>query len=502
MLKIKLREYQQNIVNSILANGNTLVVLPTGLGKTFIAVKLIEHYLSKGQILIMAPTRPLVEQHYKTIMDNMSFTVGDGDNDNDDVVKLITGVIPPTERKKLWASKIIISTPQTVRNDIIKGNYNFSPVLCVFDEAHKTVGNYAYTYVSDKAKEAGSLILGLTASPGGDKKKIQSIIDALYINNVEVRNHNDPDVSKYVEETKIKWIHLKLSDDLKRVSNIINDLMDEQITILRKWGFTGPLTYKSQLLRLRPRIFSNKSNGKYIILSRYTSLFSLVHMKELLETQGASSLLKYIDKLKTKDSKAAARIITDRRLLFIETILKTDPEHPKLDKLVDILQNNETKQAIVFVQYRTQIDRIVEILCLRGMSAVKFVGQGKGYSQKDQRVTLERFRNNEFRILVASSVGEEGLDIPSVDLVIFYEPIGSAIRTIQRKGRAGRVKAGEVIILVTKDTQDEALYWISKKKEKKMQTILQGYSKSSTILTKSSNIISKNKNQKDLTDYF
>jgi ERCC4-related helicase len=53
-------------------------------------------------------------------------------------------------------------------------------------------------------------------------------------------------------------------------------------------------------------------------------------------------------------------------------------------------------------------------------------------SQEEQSAVLESFRNGEFDVLVATSIAEEGLDIPEVDLVVFYEPIPSEIRYIQR----------------------------------------------------------------------
>ena len=89
-------------------------------------------------------------------------------------------------------------------------------------------------------------------------------------------------------------------------------------------------------------------------------------------------------------------------------------------------------------------------------------------SQKEQKKMLDDFRNGMFNVLVATSIGEEGLDIPKVDLVVFYEPIPSAIRSIQRRGRTGRQEKGRVIILMVKGTRDEAYRWVAHHKEKKM----------------------------------
>ena len=92
--------------------------------------------------------------------------------------------------------------------------------------------------------------------------------------------------------------------------------------------------------------------------------------------------------------------------------------------------------------------------------------------QEEQAQVLDSFRRGEFSVLVATSIAEEGLDIPEVDLVIFYEPIPSEIRYIQRRGRTGRRTSGSVIILAAKDTIDERYLNASKRRIEKMNQTL------------------------------
>jgi Fanconi anemia group M protein len=113
-----------------------------------------------------------------------------------------------------------------------------------------------------------------------------------------------------------------------------------------------------------------------------------------------------------------------------------------------------------------------------GAKAVRFVGQASkrediGLSQDEQKQIIEDFRNKEYNFLVCTSVGEEGLDIPSVDMVVFYEPVPSEIRKIQREGRTGRKRAGKVVVLITKNTMDESRYWASHYKQKRMRKALE-----------------------------
>lgn len=115
-----------------------------------------------------------------------------------------------------------------------------------------------------------------------------------------------------------------------------------------------------------------------------------------------------------------------------------------------------------------------------GINAKVFVGQAKkgtgknetGLSQREQQEIISDFSLGKINILVATQIGEEGLDIPEVNAVIFYEPIPSAIRMIQRRGRTARLAPGKLIILITKNTRDEAYYWAAFHKEKKMYQVL------------------------------
>ncbi|MCD6226983.1 DEAD/DEAH box helicase family protein [Candidatus Micrarchaeota archaeon] len=464
MLRIAPRDYQKRIYNSIINNGNTIVVLPTGLGKTLIALMIIDdNYQKGGKSIFLAPTRPLVEQHFSSILTKT-------DIPSQDVV-MITGTIPSNKRKELWDRKVVISTPQTVANDIKKGIINFDYSVCIFDEVHRAIGKYAYTEIANIAKRNGALLIGLTASPGSDRKKIKEIMAHLGITNVEIGDKNDKDISPYLHQTKIRWISVELPDELKKVSNILRTMIKEKVAFFSSWGIKGNMFSKSYLVKLKDKLLKMTSSRKYLLLSQYAYLFNLIHLLELIETQGSTTGLKYIEKLKGRDSKAVKAMFNDKRFVEVINLLNSGVEHPKLSKLVALVKH-EKGQIIIFSQYVSQIRLISKKLDDNDILNHIFIGQRKGFTQKKQKEIIERFRNKEFNVLVSSSVGEEGLDIPSVDTVIFFEPIPSAIRSIQRRGRAGRARAGQVIILMTKDTQDEVFYWSSYHKEKKMKKIM------------------------------
>ena len=120
-------------------------------------------------MLILAPTRPLVNQHRTSCEKFLDI--------DDEKIISFTGRVSPEKRINLFEkSKIIISTPQIIKNDLVRGRYDLKQVsLVIFDEAHKTKGNYAYNFVSSEYINSCSdpLILGLTASPGKDYYRIQ-----------------------------------------------------------------------------------------------------------------------------------------------------------------------------------------------------------------------------------------------------------------------------------------------------------------------------------------
>jgi len=165
--KIKPRKYQQEIFETC-KEKNCLVVLPTGLGKTLIALMLtIERMkLFPGEkVLFLAPTKPLAEQHLKYFKRNLPELFGE--------MQLFTGSVNTEKRKKIWqTADIIFSTPQCIANDLKKRMYSLKDVcLLIEDEAHRCIKNYDYRYIAEEYKNQSNhpRIIGLTASPGSEK---------------------------------------------------------------------------------------------------------------------------------------------------------------------------------------------------------------------------------------------------------------------------------------------------------------------------------------------
>lgn len=476
------RAYQLAIAQSALSNGNTLVVLPTGLGKTLIAFLVMQEQVKKGRIqessgspvsttasqlriFFLAPTKPLVRQHQQSFLQLTSFPEED--------TALITGEITPKNRVELWKKRIIFSTPQTLQNDLLAHRTDASSSLCIIDEAHRSIGRYAYTFVAEKCAESGALLLGLTASPGGDRQRIQEIVDALGIQNIEIRTAEDADVAPYVQPLEVNYIRVPLGQRFSEVRRQLQEMLNQHAHSLAGLGFHAPTRSKKGLVELRTKILRASDRVKYTALSYYSSIFNLVHMLELIETQGLATFLAYVEKLRARDdTKAKRRIFSDERFKIALDLCIDAEEHPKLAELLKLLASHRTEKILVFAQYRKQVETIVSALRANGFSSERFLGKKDGVTADEQRKTIDRFRAGEFSVMVATSIGEEGLDIPSVDTVVFFEPIPSEIRSIQRRGRAGRLKAGKVFVLITTGTKDEASFHSARKKEENMNRIV------------------------------
>lgn len=485
------RLYQETILATC-ASANTLVVLPTGLGKTAIAVLLAIHRLQSypgSKVLFLAPTRPLVLQHQTTFTELTSFHLDD--------YAVFTGHVQPELRgKQFAAAKIIFSTPQGLENDIINKIITLSDVsLIIFDEAHRAAGDYSYVFIAKKYMEQAryARILALTASPGGTTEDIHAVMQSLYIEKVEVRHEEDADVKGYVQEVHTEWITVALPADLLKIIQHLHTAFTSKLEELKRDNTikTTQLS-KTQILGLQRELSSRIAQGeKDFSLMRGLSLLAeamkLSHALELAETQGVYALNEYISKLTeqaaTTKVKATQNLVKDQSFrtakLLTEQMLAAGTEHPKLPALISIVKKElqeEKKKIIIFNQYRDQAETISKALTKEGITSTVFVGQQKkknyGLSQKEQKKILDRFSLGEFSCLIATSVAEEGLDIPKVDAVIFYEPIPSAIRTVQRRGRTGRLEKGTVYVLIAKGTRDEAYRWSSAHKERTMYAAL------------------------------
>ncbi len=492
-LKMEPREYQGAIFKTC-KEKDCLVVLPTGTGKTLIALMTAIYRFKKfptEKILILAPTRPLIEQHFESFKKNLPEDWAD--------IQLFTGKTPAKKRKEIWrTAEMIFSTPQCIANDLDKMLYKLDEVsLLIVDECHRCLKNYAYNRVAQKYKTQATnkRVLALTASPGGDKKTITQVCKNLGIEAVEIRTRNSPDVKPYLQELEFEKIDVEFPAEFIEIKVLLEEIYNRKVSELKHRRVIFGYASKTMILKTQARLMNEirrkKDMNNMLAVSACATALKISHALTLLETQTVSSFIAYLKDLfkqsSEKKSRGVQKLVKDPSFAKAYTLATTlNKEHPKLHVLKNIVEKqfskNSNSRIIVFAQFRETVLTISEELNkIAGVRADNFVGQaiknhakGKttGLKQKEQGAMIEKFKTGEINVLVATSIAEEGLDIPEVNEVIFYEPIPSAIRKIQRTGRTARLSKGKLKILVTKKTMDEIFHYVAQSKEKNMRSAI------------------------------
>ncbi len=453
---IEYREYQVKLAK-IAINKNTLILLPTGLGKTTIALLIIADILKKSnkKVLLMAPTRVLVNQHYTFLKEHLKIID----------IAIITGEHLINKRKDGWNNSIICATPQVVANDLEHGIIKPDEFgLVIFDEAHRAIGNHAYTKIAKLLKDYARII-ALTATIPTELSKAKEIRDNLFIEHIEHRDENSPDIKPYIHDTIIESIEVELPLIIRKIREHISNAIDKRIDILKKSNIIRSNSI-TELINAKEYdiIKSNKELAKTI----FTAI-RLYHALKILDTQSLKAFVMFCERLKSKRTIGMYSLLNDQDFKNAYEIARgaliSNIEHPKIDKLKEII-SNERGKVLIFTSYRDNVEVLYKELLRNGYKVGYLIGKaGEDGLKEDEQVSMvEMFRNNTINILIATNVGEEGLDISECNLVIFYDNVPSVIRFIQRKGRTGRKSRGRVILLVTKDTLDEAYSYISRRK--------------------------------------
>ncbi|NLA39419.1 MAG: DEAD/DEAH box helicase family protein [Methanomicrobiales archaeon] len=490
---IEERRYQLSIALRAL-DANTMVVLPTGLGKTAIALLVAASRLRshQGKVLMLAPTKPLVEQHLRFFKQFILLQEESEPQESD--FAMFTGDTPPARRAEAWeACRICFATPQVIKNDCLAGRYSLNDVaLLVIDECHRAVGNYAYVFIARRycTTADNPLLLAVTASPGGDQEKVQEVCRNLHIEAVETRVETDEDVRPYVHEREIRYVDVYLPEELQAALLALRGLVESRLGRLARLNFQVPKPDKISIkalnllnAQIQQRIQSQDPSA-FIAASLHAECMKLRHAILLTETQGSEALRLYLDRLSTEGasstgSKASKHLVSDPVYQnLLEEAGRWDRElHPKVAIICELVQAqlaaHPESRIIVFATYRDTVRTLADAISGCGIACERFIGQAsrdteRGLTQKEQIEILNRFREGEIRCLIATSVGEEGLDVPSTDMVIFYEAVPSEIRSIQRKGRTGRSGSGTIVVLVTKGTSDETFRYVSQTRERAM----------------------------------
>ncbi|KAL8627814.1 hypothetical protein Q9189_006496 [Teloschistes chrysophthalmus] len=491
----KIREYQYSIVGKGLYN-NTLVALPTGLGKTFIAATVMLNWFrwtKDAQLVFVAPTRPLVSQQVKACFEIAGIPRS--------TTTMLTGATPPGVRAEEWRSKrVFFMTPQTIVNDLKTGICDPKKlVLLVVDEAHRATGGYAYVEVVQFLRRFNQSfrVLALTATPGSSIEGVQEVIDGLGISRIEIRTEESIDIRQYVHARKVETKLFDNSEEMVKIMDLfakaLQPLVDKLCTMNAYWGRDPMSLTPYGCNQARTRWMASdpgrKANMgiKGMVNTIFSVLASLAHGIELLKFHGigpfyhkALSFRNETRDAGNKGSKYRRQIDEDenfqkmmsRMQLWINSADFIG--HPKLEYLQGVVLGHfldagegrgatapSSTRIMVFAHYRDSAEEIARVL-KRHDPMVRprvFVGQAnskgsEGMDQKTQLDVIQKFQSGIYNTLVATSIGEEGLDIGEVDLIICFDASASPIRMLQRMGRTGRKRAGKIVVTLMRGKEE------------------------------------------------
>ena len=512
----EIRDYQYSIVMRGLYH-NLLVALPTGLGKTFVAATIMLNWFrwtSNAQIVFVAPTKPLVSQQVEACFQTVGIPRS--------ATTMLTGGTSPGIRAEEWQSKrVFFMTPQTIINDLKTGICDPKRiVLLVVDEAHRATGSYAYVEVVKFLRRFNTSfrVLALTATPGSSVEGVQEVIDGLGISRVEIRMEESLDIRQYVHTRKVDTVLFENSEEMVMIMDSFSKALQpvlNKLNAMNAYWAKDPMTLTPYgLTQARQKWMQeagrNASFGiKGMVISIFTILASLAHSIELLKFHG---IVPFFHKVRSfreetpdgeKGSKYKREILDSdsfkKMMLRIQSWIN-NPNfvgHPKLDYLQGVALKHFADHAVdqgisressssntrimVFVHYRDSAEEVVRLL-KRSEPMIRphvFVGQAsargsEGMDQKRQLDIIGKFKDGTYNTLVATSIGEEGLDIGEVDLIVCYDASASPIRMLQRMGRTGRKRAGNIVVTLMKDKEEHSFAKAKDNYEKMQKMIANG----------------------------
>tara|TARA_A100001037_G_scaffold189259_1_gene169446 strand:+ start:4042 stop:5757 length:1716 start_codon:yes stop_codon:yes gene_type:complete len=480
---IEARAYQLEAADEALT-GSTMLVLPTAAGKTVVAWMVIAERLERtsGWVLVVAPTVALVEQHLRGLASILEAI---------EPVS-ITGQNPVSKRPEIWeSSRVIVATPQVVRNDVTRGVLDLSECsLLVVDEAHHATGEHAMAQVGEMyhLQSSEPLVFATTASPGSRKDHVREICTRLGIERIHLRPTEDPLLAKHLAGLELQEIRVTVPDEIRELAEPLilwqRGIVDRQKR-LGRYVMPGAISHaglSNAMDRAQAAISRGETNA-YQSVSQIATAMRLHHLINHLLSQGCAASREFLLRLSSGDrstTKSTRGFLRDPRISgLISSLEEMDELHSKVGAVRRLirerLRRDPRSRVIVFATFRDTVSALeLALSALDGARPVRFVGQSsrdgsEGLTAKQQVERLDEFRDGSANVLVATSVGEEGLDIPSADLVIFYEPVTSEIRTIQRRGRTGRHREGEVVVLIAEETRDEGAWVAAERREEHMR---------------------------------
>ena len=479
------RRYQLYAISRALFS-NTLVCYPTGLGKTLIAAVVMHNFFRwfpESKVVFIAPTKPLVAQQMKACHKFMGL--------DESAISEMTGKASGENRKVVWNDKevrVYFCTPQTFWNDVKRGICPYDRISCVVvDECHRATGQADIVKaVKDmrNVKQCKFRVLGLSATPGSSHEQVQEVIDSLGISTLVFKDETDQDVAPYVhnKRSEVVVVNPDCAGNASRcmlmatLQRIVGDLSS-------KGHYYGVADAERVTRFAMQNAKKACKKSTWTVAGQFIQAQILADLRDQLDGYGPKTALSFLQSKMVEEKHLKSLHSSDPQFAhFVASLQRAQGSNPKLEKLKKILHEFFTsdpgrtatrtagavgplavRRAIIFASLRDGVASIVDALETMSplVRAKMFIGQGgggkgqTGMKQSEQKQVLADFSTGACNLLVATCIGEEGLDIPNVDLIVCFDAISSPTRALQRQGRTGRHGDGRIIYLVTAGQEED-----------------------------------------------
>nr|NP_001292234.1 probable ATP-dependent RNA helicase DHX58 [Crassostrea gigas]AGQ42556.1 retinoic acid-inducible protein 1 [Crassostrea gigas] len=500
------RQYQNELALPAQRGQNCIIIAPTGSGKTFVAVKIIKHHLENREIqrekkiAFVVEKNNLATQQSETINRHVTckLKVVSGDTMRDEDFKDLAVLLSQFD--------VFVITAQMLVNAMDKRNLRIESFsLIIFDECHHCHGGHSFyktmiPYHDKKLEDPEERIIlpqivGFTASIGVGKANTQGQV----VNHIKTMMANlDADALVSVKENYFELVTKMNTPDntilkipkrkIDQFGAIIKDLMVKTEDCLAlandklpdKNALSPPSTKGNeeytqwlQTSLMDAGVRADRDLSPFLFtIRKYLEIYNeaLIIHSNARASDALCYILQNIQDLQISDT--GTEIEIRAKTLFENVreelnICATDDqkceENPLLMKLKEIILETHREESnmrgIVFVRTRVVADIIASWMKetdeLKQIKARKYTGaQARGTdggsTKSKQRETIELFTKGDFKVIVATTIAEEGLDIEECNLVVKYDYAGNLISQIQAKGR-GRAVNSRFFILASEN---------------------------------------------------
>uniref|UniRef100_A0A8B9HGA8 Activating signal cointegrator 1 complex subunit 3 n=1 Tax=Astyanax mexicanus TaxID=7994 RepID=A0A8B9HGA8_ASTMX len=483
----KLREYQKELAEAAFSGQNTIICAPTGCGKTIVALAICEHHLKKfpgkAKVVFMATKVEVYAQQYKLFIDHFS---------KDPDVR-VTGVCGDTDvgvclRSVVDRNEVVVLTPQILVNALQNKDLPSLDVftLLLLDECHNTTGKHPYNNIMSRyldtklTSSAHTLpqVVGFTASVGVGSFKNQQEAEMNICHlcaNLDTRviatvTKNIDELRSYVHIPEKEFFEVPASPISDPFIRIIRNIMCNIEQLAKK-------IYDIERERERER---EKEREWLSVKSRRGCLKYIKYNDALIINEDARTkdaldyLQAFIEQVRKAGYDSTERTLTAFFDVQREQLLRLateGQENPKLQELKFILEeeyrNNDQTRTVLFVRTRALADALKKwidetdslkflnpgVLIGRGRKSSQMVGSGMTLTS--QKGVLDSFKTSDhIKILIATSVADEGIDIPQCNLVLMYEYVGNVVKMVQVRGR-GRAAGSRCFLISNRNERIE-----------------------------------------------